>query len=300
MINKDCKIGIEEIKEEIGLTVTSPPYFGYSDGYTEGKKDYIQEEKDFEKYISHLKEIFKKIYNKTKDGGFCCLIYGDYGIKTKPYNELCYISKICDMMNEIGWKLISQRIWHKKINPLVMNIINYHSSLSGRYRTSKGFEYILSFYKGELSINNSKIFDKNKQKIKDYFKNTDLTLEEFKEWVPYSVWKIDEKHPYDKYLNAKKTHNHTHRRIHPFQLPLSLMNRLIKIYSMKDDLILDPFAGSGNTLLSAKYLNRKYIGFEIENKFVNYFNDIVKEIDKQQLKKLGEENEEWKLKRRRK
>ena len=43
--NEDCKIGIERINKEIGLTLTSPPYFGYSDGYTENKKDYIQEAK---------------------------------------------------------------------------------------------------------------------------------------------------------------------------------------------------------------------------------------------------------------
>jgi site-specific DNA-methyltransferase (adenine-specific) len=270
---EDCRFGIEKIDIEIGLTLTSPPYFGYSDNYTENKKDYIQEERDFNKYINYLKEIFKKIYDKTREGGFCVLIYGDYGHKTKPYNEICYVSKICDMMQEIGWRLIAQRIWHKKINPLALNIINFQSSLSGRYRTTKGFEYILSFYKGELSVNNEKLFFKGTE-IKDYFKNSDLTLQEFKEWVPNSVWRINEKHPYDAYLNAKKTHNHTYRRIHPFQLPLALLNRLIKIYSNKDDLVLDPFAGSGTTLIACEYLKRKYIGFELEQKFVKYFEDV--------------------------
>ena len=278
----DCKVGIDSINKKIGLTLTSPPYFGYSDRYTINKKDYIQEEKVFIKYINHLKEIFEKIFNKTKEGGFCILIYGDYGCKIKPYNELCYISKICDMMQEIGWRLIAQRIWYKKINPFALNIINYHSSISGRYRTTKGFDYILSFYKGELSINNKKIFKKG-TKIKDYFNNSDLTLQEFKEWVPYSVWKIDEKHPYNIYLNAKKSHNHTHRRIHPFQLPLVLMNRLIKIYSNKDDLVLDPFAGSGSTLLACEYLKRKYIGFELEKKYINYFEDIKSKIKRLHL-----------------
>jgi DNA modification methylase len=275
--NIDAKEGIEELKE-IGLTLTSPPYFGYSDGYTKNKIDYIQEERNFDKYILHLKEIFEKIFKKTREGGFCVLIYGDYGIKEKPYNELCYISKICDMMSSIGWKLIAQRIWYKKINPLALNIINYESSLSGRYRTTKGFEYILSFYKGALSVNNKDIFNKNTQTIKSFFEDSDLTLQEFKDWVPYSVWKIDEKHPYDKFLNAKKTHNHTHRRIHPFQLPLPLLNRLIKIYSKRDDLILDPFAGSGTTLLSASYLKRNYIGFELEKYFIDYFKDVLTKI----------------------
>ena len=279
--NIDAKDGIKDIKEEIGLTLTSPPYFGYVDGYTDGKKDYIQEEKDFSKYLNHLKDIFLSIYNKTREGGFCVIIYGDYGAKSKPYNELCYISRICDMMHDIGWNLISQRIWHKKVNPFVMNIINYTSSLSGRFRTTKGYEYLLSFYKGNLSIKNNELF-----KVKDtktFFNNYDLTLQEFKDWVPYSVWKIDEKHIYDKYLNAKKTHNHTHRRMHPFQLPLVLLNRLIKIYSKKDDLILDPFAGSGTTLLAGIFLGRKTIGFELEKKFINYYEDILNNIKQDKI-----------------
>jgi DNA modification methylase len=281
--NMDAKEGIKDLHKKIGLTITSPPYFGYSDGYTEGKKDYIQEEKDFNKYLEHLKEIFSNVFNKTREGGFCCLIYGDYGKKDKPYNELCYISKICDMMNNIGWKLIAQRIWHKKINPFALNIINFESSISGRFRTTKGFDYLLSFYKGELSINNPNIFNKKTMNVKSFFKTSDLTLQEFKDWVPYSVWLIDEKHPYDKYLNAKKTHNHTHRRIHPFQLPLVLLNRLIKIYSFKDDLVLDPFAGSGSSLLSAYYLKREYLGFELEKKYINYFEDILKEVKQEAM-----------------
>lgn len=56
---------------------------------------------------------------------------------------------------------------------------------------------------------------------------------------------------------------------HPTQKPLELMKALIELSTKKNQLILDPFAGSGTTLLAAKELNRNYIGFELNN---NYFN----------------------------
>ena len=57
---------------------------------------------------------------------------------------------------------------------------------------------------------------------------------------------------------------------HPAEKPLKLMEDIIKIFSIDENhVILDPFAGSGTTLLTAKKLNRKYIGFEINKEYYN-------------------------------
>lgn len=55
---------------------------------------------------------------------------------------------------------------------------------------------------------------------------------------------------------------------HPTQKPVELMEHLIKIHSKPNDLILDPFAGSGTTLEAAKKLGRRYIGIELEDKYI--------------------------------
>lgn len=52
------------------------------------------------------------------------------------------------------------------------------------------------------------------------------------------------------------------KRTHPFQKPLSLLERLIRIYSNPDDIIFDPFAGSGSTLIAAERQGRRAIGCE--------------------------------------
>ena len=57
-------------------------------------------------------------------------------------------------------------------------------------------------------------------------------------------------------------------RQHPTQKPLPLMRWIIEKYTQPDDIILDPFAGSGTTLVAAKQLGRKFLGFEIEPKYV--------------------------------
>jgi site-specific DNA-methyltransferase (adenine-specific) len=54
---------------------------------------------------------------------------------------------------------------------------------------------------------------------------------------------------------------------HPCPFPEEIPDRLIKLYSYKDDIVLDPFAGSGQTLKVAKQLDRQYVGYETIAKY---------------------------------
>lgn len=64
-------------------------------------------------------------------------------------------------------------------------------------------------------------------------------------------------------------------KIHPTQKPLALMERLIELFTDPDDVVIDPCAGSGVTLLGAKNLNRKAYGFEIKKDFFKEANEKV-------------------------
>ena len=63
---------------------------------------------------------------------------------------------------------------------------------------------------------------------------------------------------------------------HPTQKPLSLMERIVKIYSNQADTVLDPFMGSGTTLVAAKKLSRKYIGADI---ILNYYKICIERLN---------------------
>ena len=79
---------------------------------------------------------------------------------------------------------------------------------------------------------------------------------------------------------------------HPSQKPLKLMLELVVDYSKPNDLILDPFCGSGTTCVAAKMLGRRYIGIDISQKYVDIARMRLKAVDtgvpvKEQLKGQG-------------
>ncbi len=59
---------------------------------------------------------------------------------------------------------------------------------------------------------------------------------------------------------------------HPAPFPIELPQKFINLYSYKDDLILDPFLGSGTTSVAAKQLNRNYVGYEINKEYIDIAN----------------------------
>ncbi|MHA1492005.1 MAG: DNA methyltransferase [Promethearchaeota archaeon] len=87
-----------------------------------------------------------------------------------------------------------------------------------------------------------------------------------KDWLKYSisVWDIV-KTPEERKLN------------HPAMFPLELCNRLIKIFTKPGEVVLDPFSGSGSTLISAKNNKRKAIGFEIKKDYIKLLKERIKQ-----------------------
>jgi DNA modification methylase len=63
---------------------------------------------------------------------------------------------------------------------------------------------------------------------------------------------------------------------HPTPKPTKFIKEILEMFSKENDIILDPFIGSGSTALACKYLNRKFIGFELEKKYFNLANKRLK------------------------
>lgn len=127
-------------------------------------------------------------------------------------------------------------------------------------------EYILIFSKGDY------------RRESNGKKNT-ITKEEFMEWTK-SIWT----------MKAESA-----RRIgHPAPFPEELPHRLIQLYSFKDDIVLDPFVGSGTTALAALKDGRKYVGYDISKEYVQLAENRINRF-KNQLK-INFENEKNEIK----
>lgn len=72
-------------------------------------------------------------------------------------------------------------------------------------------------------------------------------------------------------------------RIHPTQKPVALLERLIEIFTDKGDVVIDPCAGSGSTLLAAKNMGRRAYGFEIKKDFFNKATQLIERYASRKL-----------------
>ncbi len=187
-------------------------------------------------YLELLENSFKETYRVLVNGGRACINVANLG--RKPYIPLSdYISR---MMIKIGFNMRGEIIWNKAASASPSTA--WGSWMSASNPTLRDIhEYILVFSKGDY---------KRERKGRE---NT-ITKEQFMEWTK-SIWT----------MNAESA-----RRIgHPAPFPEELPYRLIQLYSYKDDIILDPFMGSGTTAISALKSKRKYVGYDISQEYIN-------------------------------
>lgn len=201
-----------------------------------------------DEYLTLLKNVFTETYRILVNGGRACINVANLG--RKPYIPLSdYISR---MMIDIGFNMRGEIIWNKASSASPSTA--WGSWLSAANPILRDIhEYILVFSKGDYSR-----YSPNKQ-------NT-ITKEQFLEWTK-SIW----------IMNAESA-----RKIgHPAPFPEELPYRLIQLFSFKDDVILDPFIGSGTTGLSALKCGRRFVGYEINKDYLKLANKRINDFRNQ-------------------
>ena len=211
------------------------------------KKEY-DEDLSLNEYRSLLKTVFKETYKKLVAGGRACINIANLG--RKPYIPLH--SYIIEDMLEIGFHMRGEIIWNKASSASP-------STAWGSWQSAANpvlrdiHEYILVFCKESFS------------RKRGHKKNT-ITKEDFLEWTK-SVWTFPA-------VSARSIG-------HPAPFPEELPHRLIQLYTFKEDVVLDPFCGSGTACLSALKDGRHYIGYDIEPSYVELANQRIKAFTNQ-------------------
>lgn len=209
----------------VDMIVTSPPYNAGIEYDTHNDR------MDEEFYEQLLREALREAYRVLKPGGRIAINIA--GVNRKPY--LFRPAMIDHIMYWIGYKCFLNRgviIWNKGAS--VGSSCAWGSWKSPSNPSLRDVhEFILVYSKGEYGLQHKG--------------ETDLTAEEFTEWTK-SVWDINT-------VSAKKMK-------HPAPFPEEIPHRLIKLYTYKNDAILDPFNGRGTTCVAAKRLGRQFIGVD--------------------------------------
>ncbi len=199
-------------------------------------------------YLTLLENSFRETYRVLVNGGRACINVANLG--RKPYIPLSdYVSQI---MLKIGFNMRGEIIWNKAASASPSTAWGSWQSAANPILRDV-HEYILIFSKGDY-----------KREKRD--KENTITKEQFMEWTK-SIWT----------MNAESA-----KRIgHPAPFPEELPYRLIQLYSFTDDIILDPFMGSGTTAVSALKSKRNFIGYDTNEDYVKLANKRLEPLLKQ-------------------
>lgn len=260
---KNSKNMEELSSESIDLVITSPPYpmiAMWDDVFSNLNSKIVEAlEKNqgpeaFELMHKELDPIWNEVYRVLKKGGIACINIGD-ATRTLNGHFALYTnhSRIQTYMQGIGFSSLPAILWRKQTNA-PNKFMGSGMMPPGAYITLE-HEYVLILRKG-----NKKEFKTDKEK--QIRRESSFFWEERNLWFS-DVWidlKGTSQNLFDKKVRKRSA-------AFPFELPY----RLITMFSVKEDLVLDPFLGIGTTMYAAMASGRNSEGYEID---VN-FKDVI-------------------------
>jgi len=249
IINGEAYKELQKIEDEkFDLIITSPPY-------NVGKEYEVK--LSIEKYLHAQEEIIEQLVRVLSDKGSLCWQVGNYVEKSEVFPLDIFYYHI---FKKFKLKLRNRIIWH------FGHGLHASKRLSGRYET------ILWFTKSdEYTFNLDAVRIPSKYPGKRHYKGEKKgqLSGNPKGKNPSDVWKFVAQE-WDKELweipNVKS--NHPEKTIHPAQYPIELVERCVLALTNDNDVVLDPYAGVGSSLIAAIKRNRKAVGVDKEREYV--------------------------------
>ena len=225
----------------IHLVVTSPPYWNLK-RYNENP-DQLGHIQDYETFLLELEKVWRHVYRVLVPGGRLVCVVGDVCVARRDFGRHLVFplhADICVICRRIGFDNLNPIIWHKIAN--------------ASYEVENGSKFLGKPYEPNGIVKNDMEFILMQRKPGGYRKPTNaqreasrIGKEDFDRWFQ-QIWNITG-------ASTKQ---------HPAPFPLELATRLVRMFSFTGDTVLDPFCGSGTTMIAALRAGRNSIGVDID------------------------------------
>ena len=230
--------------ESVHLVVTSPPYWNLK-RYNE-HDDQLGHIDDYEIFLEELDKVWRHAFRVLVPGGRLVCVVGDVCVSRRQFGRHLVFPLHADIAvrcRKIGFDNLNPIIWHKIAN--------------ASYEVANGSKFLGKPYEPNAIIKNDIEFILMQRKPGGYRQPTNgqrreskINKKDFDEWFQ-QIWNI----------TGASTRNH------PAPFPLELATRLVRMFSFTGDTVLDPFCGSGTTMIAALKNGRNSIGVEIDREY---------------------------------
>ena len=230
--------------ESIHLVVTSPPYWNLK-RYNENP-DQLGHVNDYEVFLGELDKICREVFRVLVPGGRLVCVVGDVCVSRRRFGRHLVFplhADTCVLCRKIGFDNLNPIIWHKIAN--------------ANFEVENGSKFLGKPYEPNAIIKNDMEFILMQRKPGGYRKPTEeqrklskIDKKDFGTWFQ-QIWNI----------TGASTRNH------PAPFPLELASRLVRMFSFYGDTVLDPFCGSGTTMIASLRYGRNSIGIDIDTEY---------------------------------
>lgn len=227
----------------VALVVTSPPYFAGKQYEEELEREGVPS--SYLEYLEMLTEVFGECVRKLEPGGRIAVNVANLG--RKPYRSLS-ADVIRILEHDLGLLLRGELIWQKGEGAS-------GSCAWGSFRSAAN--PVLRDISERVIVASKGRFDRArsvKQRALEGLPHESTLMTEDFMALTLDIWSIPPE---------------SARRVgHPAPFPVELPEQLIRLYTFTDDLILDPFMGSGSSLVAAARLGRRFVGYDLDASYV--------------------------------
>ncbi len=230
--------------ESVHLVVTSPPYWTLKK-YNENPAQ-LGHVADYERFLSELSKVWKEAYRVLVPGGRLVCVVGDVCLSRKEHGRHLVMPLHADIT------VICRRLGFDNLNPII-----WHKISNATFEANDGTKFLGKPYEPNAIVKNDIEFILMQRKPGGYRKPTleqrrlsMIAKDDFATWFR-QFWTI----------TVASTRNH------PAPYPFELAYRLVRMFSFWGDTVLDPFCGTGTTMLAAMKCGRNSIGVEIDEEY---------------------------------